>query len=422
MGKTGKGARFQVLRGALLLMLGGLTACSASPDQGLIEDHMETNGPRLEGQPGGTSPAALPSEAAETASPQLPASSGTTGEVADLSEFPYTAEVLVTGLDVPWELAVAPDGRILLTERSGSLRVIENGKLRQTPLLTLMEPFVSEGEGGLLGLALDPDFLENHYAYVYHSYRGEDNAVLNRVLRLRLGSSQADIDKVLLDGIPGERNHNGGRIKFGPDGYLYITTGERYEPDLAQEQDSLGGKILRIAADGSIPEDNPWPGSPVYSWGHRNAQGLAWQPDTGVLYSSEHGQSAHDEINIIEPGANYGWPVIQGSESGDGLQPPVLHSGDETWAPSGMTFITRGPWAGELLVANLAGEQVLHISPEGEDGQPSVKELFRGEWGRIRNITEGPDGTLYLLTNNRDGRGEPGGEDDRLIALKPAWK
>ncbi|WP_151732938.1 PQQ-dependent sugar dehydrogenase ['Paenibacillus yunnanensis' Narsing Rao et al. 2020] len=416
MSRTGKGARLHVLRGALLLFLGGLTACSASPDQAGVEERLETNGPRLEGQPGAASPSALPSEAAQTAAPQPPA------EVSGSSELPYTAEVLVTGLDVPWETAVTPDGRILLTERSGSLRVIENGRLRQTPLLTLMEPFASEGEGGLLGLALDPDFADNKYAYVYHSYRSEGEAVQNRVLRLKIGSSQAEIDKVLLDGIPGDRNHNGGRIRFGPDGYLYITTGERYEPELAQQQDSLGGKILRITRDGSIPQDNPLPGSPVYSWGHRNPQGLAWQPGTGVLFSSEHGQSAHDEINIIEPGANYGWPLIQGSESGDGMQPPLLHSGEDTWAPSGMAFITQGPWAGELLVANLAGEQVLRISPEEEGAEPEVQELFRGEWGRIRNVAEGPDGTLYLLTNNGDGRGEAGPEDDRLIALKPDWE
>jgi glucose/arabinose dehydrogenase len=176
----------------------------------------------------------------------------------------------------------------------------------------------------------------------------------------------------MLDGIPGDTNHNGGRIKVGPDGYLYVTTGERYKPELAQDKDSLGGKILRISLDGSIPQDNPWPDSPVYSWGHRNPQGLAWQPDTGVLYSSEHGQSSHDEINIIKPGANYGWPLIEGDETagkgGVSLRLPLLHSGNQTWAPSGMTFITQGPWSGELLVAGLAGEQLLWISTSSGSG------------------------------------------------------
>ncbi|UQZ37580.1 glucose sorbosone dehydrogenase [Paenibacillus sp. PK3_47] len=336
--------------------------------------------------------------------------------------FPYTAETLVSGLNVPWEIAFAPDGRIFITERPGTLRVIENGKLREAPLLELYAPFVSTGEGGLLGLALDPAFADNGYAYVYHSYR-EGDGIQNRVLRIIIDSSAAEIDKVLLDGIPGDTNHNGGRIKFGPDGYLYVTTGERYEPELAQDKESLGGKILRIAPDGSIPEDNPWPDSPVYSWGHRNAQGLSWQPGTGVLYSSEHGQSSHDEINIIEPGANYGWPLIEGGQAGEeggiSLKSPLLHSGDETWAPSGTAFITQGPWKGELLVASLAGEQLLWVSPSGSNGEPAATALFEEEWGRLRNVAEGPDGTLYVLTNNRDGRGDPGEGDDRLIALRP---
>ncbi|MNI31758.1 Soluble aldose sugar dehydrogenase YliI precursor [compost metagenome] len=213
---------------------------------------------------------------------------------------------------------------------------------------------------------------------------------------------------------------------------LYITNGDSGSPSNAQDIKLLSGKIFRIQADGSIPADNPYPGSPVYSLGHRNPQGLAWHPVTGELYSSEHGQSAFDEINRIVPGSNYGWPLVEGDEQeikasdtnkkGPGLlQAPMVHSGGkETWAPSGITFITKGPWTNNLMVANLRGTQVLRVilTADGKSVQ-SVESLFKGEFGRIRNVTEGPDGSLYILTNNRDGRGNPSAQDDRIIRFKP---
>lgn len=392
-------SRTCLLRVTLVLLLTLLSACTSAAQEDSLQENGAEGSPPVNAQP---------------------------DEVPGVSpNFPYTAETLASGLEVPWEMAFAADGRIFITERSGSLRVMENGKLRDAPLLKLSDPFVSKGEGGLLGLALDSDFEQNGQAYVYHTYRTEEGETANRVLQLQIGSSSAEISRVLLDHIPGDTNHNGGRIKIGPDGYLYITTGDRYDPELAQDKDNLGGKILRITASGSIPEDNPWPGSPVYSMGHRNAQGLAWQPESGALYSSEHGQSNHDELNLIKAGANYGWPLIEGDETGDGqpkLVTPLVHSGEETWAPSGMTFITQGPWAGELLVANLAGQQLLRVSLPPAGGTPSITSLFKEKYGRIRNVAEGPDGTLYLMTNNRDGRGDPQEQDDRLIALRPDWK
>ncbi|WP_405108273.1 PQQ-dependent sugar dehydrogenase [Paenibacillus sp. FSL K6-1217] len=385
--------------GTVALFIGLLSACSSTAEQ-------TTGGsPQSNSQSAGTT-------AAGAEPPGSP-------------DIPYTAQTLASGLEVPWEIAFAPGGRMFITERTGSLRVIENGKLREAPLLKLSDPSVSDGEGGLLGLALDPQFERNGRAYLYHTYRTEEGGTANRVLRIIVGSSTAEIDRVLLDNIPGDTNHNGGRIKIGLDGNLYITTGDRYEPELAQDKNSPGGKILRITTSGSIPEDNPWPGSPVYSMGHRNAQGLAWQPESGVLYSSEHGQSSHDELNIIEAGANYGWPLIEGDETEDGqpkLVTPLVHSGKETWAPSGMTFITQGPWTGELLVASLAGQQLLRVSLPSAGGTPSISSLFKEKYGRIRNVAEGPDGTLYLMTNNRDGRGDPQAQDDQLIALRPDWK
>ncbi|WP_440117518.1 PQQ-dependent sugar dehydrogenase [Paenibacillus sp. QZ-Y1] len=333
---------------------------------------------------------------------------------------PYEASVMVEGLHAPWELVSVPDGRMFVTERPGTIRVIEDGKLAPEPLIEFTAPFNEEGEGGLLGLAADPDFEDNGYLYAYHSYLEGDD-IANRVLRLKVNDRKAVIDKELLGNIPGGTNHNGGRIKIGPDGLLYITTGERYEPELAQNKDSLGGKILRIGLDGSIPKDNPWPDSPVYSMGHRNAQGLAWNPDNGYLYSTEHGQRNHDEINRIEAGENYGWPEVEGDEDDNGTyQAPLAHSGNESWAPSGAAFVEEGPWADSLIAANLRGEQLLRIILS-EDGTKveQVEPIFEEEWGRIRNVTAGEDGKLYVLTNNRDGRGSPRDGDDQLIVLTP---
>ena len=209
-------------------------------------------------------------------------------------------------------------------------------------------------------------------------------------------------------------------MKIGPDGMLYITAGDRYEPDIAQDKTSMGGKIFRIHTDGSIPEDNPIKGSPVYSYGHRNPQGLAWHPESGDLFSSEHGQSAHDELNLIEAGKNYGWPIIEGDETEEGMQSPIAQSATETWAPSGMTFVSKGAWKNQLLVANLRGMQVLKVELDQSGKQvKGIESLFKEKYGRIRNIIEAPDGSLYMMTNNRDGRGKPTEKDDRIIRLTP---
>jgi len=346
-----------------------------------------------------------------------------TAGVGVSDELPYTLETVLSDIDVPWEMDIAPDGRIFYTERPGNVRVIVNGKLQATPVISLSDEVVSKGEGGLLGLALDPAFAKNGFLYIYHTYSANGDTS-NRVLRLKTTGNAATIDKVLIDGLPGAANHNGGRIKFGPDGYLYITAGDRYEPPLAQDARSFGGKILRIAADGSIPPDNPWPGSPVYSMGHRNAQGLAWHPDTGRLYASEHGQSAYDEINLIQPGANYGWPLIEGDERSTDrpeLLGPIVHSGgDTTWAPSGMAFVQTGPWRGQLLVANLRGQQLLRVTLNGTDpAKVDGIDRYLQQLGRIRNVYAALDGSLYLMTNNRDGRGTPNAGDDKLIRLRP---
>ena len=338
---------------------------------------------------------------------------------------PMKVEVLVKELDTPWAIAFAPDGRIFLSERPGRIRVVKDGRLQREPWMVL--DVVEVSEAGLLGLALDPRFDRNRFVYAAYTYRGEDGRLKNRLVRLRDDpkTAKGKLDRILLDGIAGNRNHDGGRVKFGPDGKLYWTLGDAQNPALAQDLSSPNGKILRLNSDGTIPADNPIPNSPVYSYGHRNPQGLAWQPGTGRLYATEHGPSGfqgccRDEVNYIEPGKNYGWPEIRGDETREGMISPILHSGEnETWAPSGATFVTAGPWAGSLLLVGLRGQTLyrLILHPQEPRKVVSLERLFARRFGRLRDVVEGPDGALYLLTSNRDGRGTPVPEDDRVIRL-----
>lgn len=335
-------------------------------------------------------------------------------------QFHYGIEVIAENLFVPWAIAISDEGNLYFTERSGTIRSIKAGKLQPQPLITFDAPFVSQGEGGLMGIALDPNYSQNHYMYVMYSYE-EDNGIHNRVVRLVENNNKLSIDWVLLDKIPGGRIHNGGRLKIGPDQKLYITTGDAGNSALAQDPASTAGKILRIELDGKIPEDNPIINSPVYSLGHRNPQGLAWN-SKNVLYSSEHGQSAHDEINIIQPGANYGWPLVEGNEDSTEviIQKPLVHSGEDTWAPSAIAFADKGPWQGKLLVATLRGQQLLAITLNGNGKVvKSIESLFRNEYGRLREVIQGKDGSIYLTTSNRDGRGNPDVADDKIIRLVP---
>lgn len=338
--------------------------------------------------------------------------------ISPSEKFPYKVEVIAENLNIPWAIDISEEGKLYFTERVGSVKVIENGNLNFNPVITLKEPFISRGEGGLMGVALDPSYLQNHYIYVMYSYL-EDNKVYNKVVRLIENNNKAFIDKVILDKIPGGRIHNGGRLKIGPDKKLYIATGDAGVPNLAQDLTSLAGKILRVELDGSIPKDNPIINSPIYSLGHRNPQGLAWNSNN-ILYEAEHGQKAHDEINIIKAGENYGWPIVQGDEVSNNIlsQKPLLQSGEETWAPSGITFISRGPWENRLLVANLRGSQLLSVSLNEEGTMvTNVETIMKNEFGRLREVVEAKDGSIYITTNNRDGRGNPNINDDKIIKL-----
>lgn len=339
-----------------------------------------------------------------------------------------TPQPLVTGLDTPWAMDFAPDGRIFISERPGQIRVAENGRLLPDPWLKI-DRVVEQGESGLLGIALDPDFRNNGFLYVAYTYASQQSPYINRLSRFRENpqTKRGGEEKVLIDGVRGASNHNGGAVRFGPDGKLYWGMGERFEGALAQDLGNLNGKILRLNPDGSIPADNPFPGSYIWSYGHRNPQGLAWQPGTNNLFSTEHGPSGergccNDEVNLVEKGKNYGWPNIVGDQQREGLVTPLVNSGDNgTWAPSGATFVSAGPWKGSLVFGGLRGRTLYRavIDPADPRKITRLEEYFKGEFGRIRNVYETPerDGNLIILTSNRDGRGSPTEGDDKMIKL-----
>lgn len=327
-------------------------------------------------------------------------------------------QILAEDLYIPWAMEMSEDGRLFFTERNGNLRVIENGIVNPEPVYTFGPPFVSVGEGGLMGLALDSNFLSNGFVYLMYTY-AENGRLYNRVVRMRIEGNAALDEEILLDRIPAGQFHNGGRIKIGPDDYLYIATGDAQDRDLAQDINSLAGKILRIGTDGSLPSDNPINGSPVYALGFRNPQGLAWN-DKKVLYASEHGETAHDEINIIQPLGNYGWPYVTGNmEMAEmDFSKPVLESGNETWAPSGIAFVTDGPRMGQLLVATLRDNVLLAITLDESGTQVvNVEPLLQGRYGRLRDVYQAKDGALYLSTSNRDGRGSLHPGDDLILRM-----
>ncbi|MGY5147703.1 MAG: PQQ-dependent sugar dehydrogenase [Candidatus Nitrosopumilus sp. bin_7KS] len=343
-------------------------------------------------------------------------------------EIGVKVEIVADNLTIPWSIDWLPDETILFTERNGNLRIIQHGILFDEPLLSLG---VGGVEGGMLGIAVDPKYSENNFIYLYYTYN-ELLSTSNKLVRYQLSDGilvedKILLDKILLDKIPGGPFHDGGRIQFGPDGKLYITTGEAGQPNLSQDLNSLGGKILRINSDGTIPDDNPWENSPVYSFGHRNPQGIDWDK-SGNLFATEHGPSgwrgiAHDEINQIIAGANYGWPHIIGDEEKENMQNPILHSGEDTWAPSGSEFYQGDKipqWTGKYFVATLRGNHLHMIEFNLQNNSvTSHEKLFQDEFGRLRDVQTGPDGFLYILTSNQDGRGSPKINDDKILRIVP---
>lgn len=339
-------------------------------------------------------------------------------------------ETWVQHLEAPWSLVFLDKGRALVSERPGRIRLIQNGTLREKPYARI--EVAPTAEGGLMGLAVHPGFPRQPYIYAMHTYR-KQGKLYNRVIRLRDSGSDGAVERIIIDDIPGGTHHDGGRIGFGPDGMLYIATGEIFEADLAQALSSLAGKILRLTPEGGIPADNPFKGSPVYSYGHRNPQGLAWHPETGTLFSSEHGPSGerlrfgHDEINIIVKGGNYGWPEVIGKAGQQRYIDPIVVWQKAT-PPAGMSFYKGGLLGhlkGDLFVATLRSRSLIRIRLDrNAEAATRIERWFarsadEGKYGRLRDVVEGPDGALYVLSSNRDGRGDPLPGDDTIYRIVP---
>ena len=324
-------------------------------------------------------------------------------------------DVIVDGLNNPWEIVFGPEGEIFFTERDGRIWKIENFEEAK-----VIETFPKSGsmEGGTLGLALHPDFKNNQKIYIYQTNL-ELEFFQNKVFSFTVNGDALTDKQVIIDGIPGAPWHDGGRINFGPDGKLYITTGDAINPGWSQDLSSLAGKILRINPDGTIPDDNPFDSSPIFSYGHRNPQGIAWS-DGGLFVSSEHGPSGemgygHDEINVIVKGKNYGWPKVVGDSSDDIFVNPIIHSGQSTWAPSGMVFFNSdkiSSFEGKFLVGALRGQHLMVVNVAEDGSLISAEKMFEGDFGRIRTAQIGPDGILYLLTAN--------GDNDKIIRISEA--
>ena len=321
-------------------------------------------------------------------------------------------DVIVDGLNNPWEIVFGPDGEIYFTERDGRI-----WKLSEFGDAKVIQTFPKSGavEGGTLGLALHPEFEKNKKIYVYQTNL-ELEFYQNKIFSFTVEDDMLTDKQIILDGIPGAPWHDGGRIQFGPDEKLYISTGDAISPGLSQDLSSLAGKILRINSDGTIPEDNPFESSPVFSYGHRNPQGLAWSTN-GMFVSSEHGPSGelgygHDEVNIILKGKNYGWPNIVGNSSDENFVNPLIHSGQSTWAPSGMVFYDSdkiSSFNGKFLIGTLRGEHLMVVEISDDGSLISTEKFFDGDFGRIRTAQIDHDGNLYLLTAN--------GNDDKIIRI-----
>ncbi|HEY8188840.1 MAG TPA: PQQ-dependent sugar dehydrogenase [Pyrinomonadaceae bacterium] len=340
----------------------------------------------------------------------------------------FRVETVIGNLEVPWSIVWTPDGRMFFTERIGRVRIYENGKLRPEPLFTVpdVEP---SGESGLMSIALHPQFASNHLLYLSYAYKGDGQSV--RVVRYREAETGLTDRKVIIENIPAAQYHAGCRLRFGPDSKLYITTGDATKRELAQRLDSIAGKILRLNDDGTIPADNPFVGQQnarpeIWSYGHRNPQGIDWQPGTNLLFETEHGPSGFDgpgggdEVNIVEKAKNYGWPVIHHTQIGPGMEAPLLEYTPACAPASGMFY--RGAalprFKGNFFFGCLVGTRIIRVVLDGRR-VISQENLLQGKYGRIRDIAEGPDGLLYFSTSNRDGRGTPAADDDRIIRLAP---
>ena len=344
-------------------------------------------------------------------------------------------ETVATNLEIVWSIVFAPDNRMFFTERPGRVRVIENGKLIAAPFFTVPDVELS-GESGLMGMVLHPNFAENHFVYLAYAYQNSDKNQTVRVARYRATDKTLVEPKTIIEAIPASRYHSGTRLKFGPDGKLYITTGDATKQSRAQQLSSINGKTLRLNDDGTIPNDNPFVNDKnarpeIWTYGHRNAQGMDFQPESGLMFQTEHGPSiidgvslfkrtGGDEVNVVERGKNYGWAKISHNMTRAGMETPIVEYSPAIAPASGMFY--RGNLFPELknnfLFGALKGEMIVRLVLDGRR-IISQDKLFEKTYGRIREIAEAPDGSIYFSTSNRDGRGEPTKEDDRILRIVP---
>lgn len=325
----------------------------------------------------------------------------------------FRVETVAGSLSIPWAMQFAPDGRLFLTERAGRVRIVNPGTSASQVALTLSDVF-AQGEAGALGLALDPAFAENRLVYLYYTAALGSGGGVNRIVRYREVDGVLGERAVLVDNIPAAQIHDGGRLRFGPDGLLYASNGDAANTTLPQDLASLAGKIIRVNPDGTSPRDNPF-GGLIYSYGHRNPQGFDWHPVTGDMWASEHGPTGNDEVNVIRPGMNYGWPRIEGGAGMAGMETPIMFF-TPAIAPSGASFYrgSRFPaFVDNLFVATLRGEHIrrFRIDPASPMRIAADERLLDGVFGRIRDVVSGPDGYLYFLTNTGT---------DRVLRMVPA--
>jgi glucose/arabinose dehydrogenase len=358
---------------------------------------------------GGAAPSPSPSSTSTPSAPTSPTTTLTSPGTPPTSSAPTgpvklnIAGTIATGIEVPWGVAFLPDRSALVSERdSGDVVRITGSHITDVGTVPGVDP---SAEGGLLGLAVDPKFSSRPYVYAYYS-TGSDN----RIARLTWRNNRIEDPQVILDGIPEAAVHNGGRLRFGPDGFLYVGTGDGREQPNSQDDKSLGGKILRITTDGKPAPGNPDPASPIFSKGHRNVQGLAF--DGNQLYASEFGQDTWDELNAITPGGNYGWPAAEGISKLDGMIDPIAQWRVDEASPSGIAYAQ-----GHIFMAGLRGERLwaIPVADGRRTGEPEA--FFTNEFGRLRTVETAPDGSLWLTTSNTDGRGDPEHDDDRILRI-----
>lgn len=340
---------------------------------------------------------------------------------------PIQVEEFARGLDIPWSMVWTSPTRILVSERTGNIRIIENSVLREKPLHTFSD-ISTGGEEGLMSLAVHPQYATNKFLYASYAYgRGQEMFV--RVVRFRDDGSRLSNQTTIVDAIPAAQYHAGSRIAFGPDSMLYITTGDATDRKLAQDVTSLAGKILRVHDDGAIPSDNPFPKNPIWSIGHRNPQGIAWHPESQQLYETEHGPSLFDgpaggdEVNRIVRAGNYGWPLVSHEDKQEGTIAPLLLYTPAEAPGSGMFYSGTlfEQFKNNFFFGALKGEGLIRVVFDAKDPDKvwGFEKLFGGEYGRIRDVAQGPDGFIYFSTSNRDGRGDVREGDDKIYRIVP---